>query len=250
MEGVDIDDYEEPKDILGGLAYCDGEDYTLIEFQWLDPIPDAPVLQEQICGAIRAHDPDWEAMTITENVVVGMGRAFESQEGLPPEKAITQIAKLLEAGEPQVKQWMSGVEPLTAGVLNRLRKPLSGAGVPDGALCRDEWLSAFGPELANGKERWYLVHAWKPRFICRIVEVDPEAGVTADWEHPVNDIEVLTYGVDEETLFCEFQWLDDVPTGQEIRDLLARGVDALDKSWERDARDILEAEEYGDEEEE
>ena len=245
-----IHDYEEPMDILGGLAYCEGDDYTLIEFQWLDPIPNERRVQDLIRGALMAHDPYWEERFKTENIPVGMLRALEWEGRLSREEAIAQMAKLFEVETLQVKEWITAVKPLTAEVLNRLVKPLSGAEIPDGAICRDEWLSAMGAELGNGRERWYLVHAWKPRFICRIVQVDPATGVAADWERPVAGIQGLTYGVDEETEFCEFHWLDPIPAGPELRELLSQGADSLEKTSERDALEILDAEEYGDDKEE
>ena len=74
---------------------------------------------------------------------------------------------------------------------------------------RDEWILGDGQD---GRE--YIVHAAPPRFVARVVMVDEATGLPAPAEEPADVAGGIVYVVDEGTVLCEIEWIDEVDPGQ------------------------------------
>lgn len=91
---------------------------------------------------------------------------------------------------------------------------------------RDEWLvgDAVGED---GHRREYVMHLHPPRFVARVVAIDPDGDPETD-EQPADVVSGTVYQADQETVLCEIDWIDDVSPGERVKWLDA-AADAVER---------------------
>lgn len=142
------------------------------------------------------------------------------------------IAQRLNIDSRAVRRWLKeGVTP--AWVDERLLELMGARELSPWP--RDEWV--IGDALTgDGRPREYIMHIAPPRFVARIVEVD-ESGHPAKGEQPADVIAGTVYNVDDSTLLCEIDWIEQPPAGQ-ITQLLDAAADAIHEMGDRAAREM------------
>ena len=90
---------------------------------------------------------------------------------------------------------------------------------------RDEWV--IGDAVtADGHHREYIIHMAPPRFSARIVACEPD-GLPENEELPADITSGVVYSIDEETVLCEIDWIDEPQPG-EIHQLMEAAADAIE----------------------
>ena len=141
------------------------------------------------------------------------------------------LARRLGVSDRTVRRWASGETPIPSRIQSEIM-PLTGPNdPPESVFHRDEWIVGDGPLHEAGSRHEYVIHAWPPRFICRAVEVDEDSGKPAIDEGEADLLTGIVYQADSTTLLCEFQWIDDPPSGGKLlTDLMESASDALELS--------------------
>lgn len=81
---------------------------------------------------------------------------------------------------------------------------------------RDEWMMG-DTATATGGRREYIFHMQPPRFVARIVEVDP-FGAPVSAESPADTVSGVVYESDGlGIVLCEIDWIDAVNPGEVAR---------------------------------
>lgn len=90
---------------------------------------------------------------------------------------------------------------------------------------RDEWL--IGDALGDdGQMRAYVMHMQTPRFVARLVEVDDD-GLPVEGEEPADILTGIVYQIDEGSVLCEIEWIDQ-PKAGEVTQLMEAAGDAIE----------------------
>ena len=139
------------------------------------------------------------------------------------------LARKLGVTARTVRRWASGETPFPTSVQRELIA-LTGGGQPSvPPPCRDEWIIGDGPPHAAGGRREYVLHAWHPRFFCRVLACDADTEVPAATEGEADVLTGIVFQADAETLLCEFQWIDRPPSDDRaLLTLMEQAADRLD----------------------
>ena len=141
------------------------------------------------------------------------------------------LARRLGVNDRTVRRWASGETPIPNRIQSEIMALTGTTEPPESVSLRDEWIVGDGPPREAGSRREYVIHAWPPRFICRAVEVDEDSGKLAVDEGEADLLTGIVYQADSTTLLCEFQWIDDPPSGGKLlTDLMESASDALESS--------------------
>ena len=134
------------------------------------------------------------------------------------------IARRLGVDSRTVRRWLAVDGPLPEWVGEKLAELMGG--VAPGPWPRDEWVvgDAVG---ADGRRREYVVHLAPPRFVARVVALDPD-GQPEQPEEPADVSSGVCYAVDDATLLCEIDWIDTPPPAH-ITALLEAAADAVER---------------------
>lgn len=135
----------------------------------------------------------------------------------------TAIAKRLGVKDRTVRRWLESGE--TAFWVDAKMAELIGA-TDLSPWPRDEWLIGDGISPDGTATREYIMHMQPPRFIARVVSCDDDGEPEAS-ERPVDVISGTVFQANEETLFCEIDWIDEVSPGEHVMWLEAAS-DALE----------------------
>jgi len=142
----------------------------------------------------------------------------------------TKIARLLNVNQSTVRKWLKSgeipqwVEEKFAAITAKSDPSL---------WPRDEWLigTAFN---VQEQAREYIVHLQYPRFVARIVAV-------SDGDRPIDDEQLVNlqsgvvYGVNQETLLCEINFIDHLDTAA-ARQWLEAAVNEIERVDEIESR--------------
>ena len=140
------------------------------------------------------------------------------------QKALTARLGLKE--DRDVRRWASGARPVPAHIQDAIMRLTGARELVDTALRRDEWIVGDGADRDGGRPRQYIVHAWPPRFIARVVEVDEDDEVVPD-EADADTLTGVVYA-SEGYLVCEVQWIEPPPEGAALARLFDRACDFID----------------------
>lgn len=122
------------------------------------------------------------------------------------------IARRLGIESRTVRRWIAaGQAPEWA--MEKLTELAGGAGASPWP--RDEWIHGDATG-ADGKRREYIYHTQPPRFLARIVELDAD-GVPLPKEEPADVLSGMVYGLAEDMVLCEIEWIDEVATGEHVK---------------------------------
>lgn len=88
-----------------------------------------------------------------------------------------------------------------------------------------EWLIA-GDALEESVREW-VIHATPPRFIARIVPTDEDGRAIDPCDADADLISGLTYSFVDGVL-CEFEWIDEPPTGDGLLRLMQGAATAIE----------------------
>lgn len=132
------------------------------------------------------------------------------------------IARRLDVEPRTVRRWLAAGKTPT-WVDEKLLEMIGATDLAPGP--RDEWLigDARGQD---GKRREYVVHLQPPRFIARIVACDDD-GNPEPSEAPADVISGVVYAIDEGTVLCEIEWIENVAPGEHVKWLEA-AADAIE----------------------
>lgn len=134
-----------------------------------------------------------------------------------------KIARRLSIEPRTVRRWIEN-EDFPGWALEKLTA-LSGANEV-GPWPRDEWI--IGDAWSgDGHIRTYITHALEPRFIARVVNVD-EDGLPTPNEGHADLLSGTVYAADQDTIFCEVVWIDEVKAGA-VTMLMEAAADAIER---------------------
>ena len=139
----------------------------------------------------------------------------------------TALARRLGVNDRTVRRWASGATPIPGRVQREIMSLDGAINPPEIDFRRDEWIIGDGPVLDTGARREYVIHAWPPRFMCRVVLINENNEMPAVDEGDVDTLTGIVYQADRETLLCEFQWIDRPPSGDTLASLMEAASDAL-----------------------
>lgn len=139
------------------------------------------------------------------------------------------VARHLNIDSRTVRRWLADGD-VPGWVDGRMRELMGGTSAA--AWPRDEWVIGDGVS-SDGHRREYIVHTVTPMFIARIVECDPLSGLPEPDEEPVDVLSETVFSFDD-TVLCEFAWLDQ-PNPGEITQLLEAAADAIDRQNDADS---------------
>lgn len=142
------------------------------------------------------------------------------------------IARRLAVDSRTIRRWLSDNEsPDWAD--KKLAEMMGAAEISPWP--RDEWVLGDGV-TADGRVREYIIHLAPPRFVARVVACD-DAGLPMPDEEPADVVSGTVYvadasDVDDQTILCEIEWIDEVSPGQ-ITQLLEAAANAVDEMTTR-----------------
>ena len=141
------------------------------------------------------------------------------------------LARRLGVSDRTVRRWASGETSISSRIQSEVMALAGSTDLSESVSHRDEWIVGDGQPLEGGRRHEYVIHAWPPRFICRVVMVDEDSGKPAIDEGEADLLTGIVYQADPTTMLCEFQWIDYPPSGEKfLTDLLESAVGALESS--------------------